>query len=139
MNEDPALTRVALRKGVLPALEQHLGRNVRPTLARSAMLLRRDADFLDHLAEEAAKGLVDRGEGLALPAAALSRLGESLSSRVIRRLLLEEGLVPTSDHIAAILALATARSGAQVQLPAGLRARRDREYVRVSRLPSGSA
>src|SRR5439155_10648600 len=59
MNEDPSFMRVALRLRVIPGLERHLGRNVRETLARTADLLRLDAEFLDQLSTVAFPAVAD--------------------------------------------------------------------------------
>jgi tRNA(Ile)-lysidine synthase len=51
-NDDPAYTRVRLRR-LLPVLEQALGPGMPAALARTADLLREDADTLDLLADRA--------------------------------------------------------------------------------------
>jgi tRNA(Ile)-lysidine synthase len=53
-NRDPAFTRVRVRHELLPALEAALGPGVAEALARTARLLRADADALDELAVAAA-------------------------------------------------------------------------------------
>src|SRR3954470_4637270 len=52
-NADPAYARVRVRREVLPALEQALGPAIVESLARSAGLLRDDADALDEWADKA--------------------------------------------------------------------------------------
>ncbi|MBW8749927.1 MAG: tRNA lysidine(34) synthetase TilS [Propionibacteriales bacterium] len=49
-NADPRFTRSRVRTTVLPVLEQELGPGVAEALARTADLLREDAEALDHLA-----------------------------------------------------------------------------------------
>ncbi|MBA3728899.1 MAG: tRNA lysidine(34) synthetase TilS [Actinobacteria bacterium] len=133
-NQDPAHLRVAVRTGVIPLLEARLGRNVRTSIVRSAELLRRDARLLDELAMAALPGVVSRqGEDVVLHAGRLSELPDALASRVARRVLLGEAIAPEAEHVAGLLRLAVSRSGSRVSLPEGLRARREREYVRVSR------
>ncbi len=56
MNEDRAFTRVRAR-AALADLERDLGPGVAAALARSADLLREDADLLDSLADEAVSAL----------------------------------------------------------------------------------
>ena len=51
-NSDMSYARVRVRKQVLPALEENLGPGIIDSLARSANILREDADALDQLAEE---------------------------------------------------------------------------------------
>jgi tRNA(Ile)-lysidine synthase len=139
MNEDPSYLRVALRKRVLPLLEEGVGRNVRSVIARSAELLRRDADLLEAMAGTAfATTAVGGAAGARLRAARLVELPPSLAARVVRHFLLDAGLVPEAEHVAAVVALGSARPGTRVTLPAGLRASREKEYVRLSR-PSPTA
>ncbi|MBC6458867.1 tRNA lysidine(34) synthetase TilS [Actinomadura sp. HBU206391] len=52
-NEDPAFTRVRVRHDALPVLEKALGPGVTEALARTARLLREDAEALDTWAERA--------------------------------------------------------------------------------------
>jgi len=82
MNEDPAYLRVGIRDGVIPLLEERLGRNVRSSLARSAALLERDAGFLEGLAAEAtSEVMAGRKDGtVELRAKALRDLPEALST-----------------------------------------------------------
>jgi len=145
MNEDPGYMRVALRRRVIPALEKSLGRNIRETLARTAGLLKMDADFLDRLATAAYPAVVDAdGEETLLRAGPLEELAPPLAGRVVRRVLLEQGVLPEARHVAAVAGLATARPGTTISLPGSLMAKRVRGYVRVSRpsprlRPSGRA
>ena len=135
MNEDPAYLRVGIRDGVIPLLEERLGRNVRSSLARSAALLERDAGFLEGLAAEAtSEVMAGRKDGtVELHAKALRDLPEALSTRVVRTALLEAGLAPAAAHIQSVLTLSTSRPGSRVLLGKGLLAERGREYVRLSR------
>ena len=52
-NDDPAFTRVRVRRRVLPMLEDELGPGVTDALARTAEQLRPDMELLDSFAEEA--------------------------------------------------------------------------------------
>jgi tRNA(Ile)-lysidine synthase len=135
MNEDPAFMRVGIRTRVIPQLEQALGRNLRSTLVRTAVLLRQDAEFLDQLAAAAHSEVVaERGRGgTLLRADRLPALATPIAGRIVRRVLLDLGAVPEAGHIEAVIGLAKARPGRSLTLPGGLLARRDREYVRVSR------
>jgi tRNA(Ile)-lysidine synthase len=134
MNEDPRFMRAALRHRGIPALEKALGRGVKGSLIRTAALLRTDADFLEELAEKAEPGVVESdGDDVLVRVDALAGLPQALAGRVIRRALLAQGTVPESAHVAAVLGLATARPGASVSLPGALKAKREREYVRLSR------
>jgi tRNA(Ile)-lysidine synthase len=140
MNRDPRFLRVALRAGAIPELERAVGRNVRTTLARSAALLAQDADLLAELAERHAQEAIRAdGDDVLMDVAVLARLPTALASRVVRRALLQAGLPPESAHVQAVLSLESRRPGASVALPAGLRARRERGYVRLVRPSLGSS
>lgn len=134
MNEDPSFMRVALRRRVIPALERSLGRNVRETVSRTADLLRKDAEFLDQLAADAFRTVVaSDGPDALLRTQRLEELAPSVTSRIVRRILLEQGMVPEARHVESILALAAASPGAAVSLPRSLKAKREKGYVRISR------
>lgn len=133
MNEDPSFLRVAVRRGI-PQLETSVGRSVRGTLARTAGLLARDADFLDGLADQATREVVlADGSGRRLRSGLLAELPEAVASRVVRRQVLSMGVLPEAAHVEAVLDLARGRPRRAVSLPDGLRAERDSEYVRLVR------
>lgn len=133
-NRDTRLLRNAVRLKVLPALERAVGRDVRPTLARSAALLRRDADEFERRATEALVELLEEEpEGVRLPATTFDTLPGAISSRVARAAVYRCGVVPTQDDVDAILDLAAGRPGRRRDLTGGLLAVRDREYVSISR------
>jgi tRNA(Ile)-lysidine synthase len=139
MNRDPRYPRVALRARVIPLIEQRLGRGVRQSLVRTAALLAADAEFLDALAEEATDPVVERtDEGRLLRAAPLRGLPRPIAARIVRREMLALGCLPERAAIEAVLDLATGRPGRRADLPGGLSARREREYVRLSRPSPGS-
>jgi tRNA(Ile)-lysidine synthase len=84
-NEDPAFTRVRVRRTVLPLLETELGPGVAEALARTAEQLREDAAALDHFAEEIVEELADIAEaGISLPVSALASNPPALRQRLIR-------------------------------------------------------
>ncbi len=126
--------RVGIRRGVIPQVERALGRDVRRTLVRTAALLREDAELLAALAAEARHGVVDASaDGVRLHARSVRELRRPLALRIVRTALLDAGLVPDASHVEAVLRLASARGGKRANLPGGLLARTDGEYVRVSR------
>jgi tRNA(Ile)-lysidine synthase len=141
MNRDPRYLRSRIRGEVLPLLEQRLDRNVRATLARSAELVRADAEYLEALADRAARRVVKVDEQeLRLDVQVLSGLPEPVAGRVVRQALRlvtaaagEWSSDVTAAHVRAILDLARGRPGRVADLPGALKARRDREYVRLSR------
>lgn len=90
MNEDDALTRVRARRALID-LERDLGPGVVAALARSAELLRADADLLDELAAAAREALGPPGP---VAVAALAAVPVALRTRVWRSLLIEAGAPP---------------------------------------------
>ena len=91
-NDDPAFARVRVRREVLPVLEQELGPGVAEALARTARLLRDDADALDALAEEARAAAAD-GDGLRVDV--LLAAPAAVRRRVLRRAALAAGCPAT--------------------------------------------
>jgi len=115
-NSDLAYGRVRAR-GLLPALETELGPGTVAALARSADLLREDADALDALAVEARHEL-GRGQ---IEAAVLLRLPKAIRTRVWRLLAVEAGCSPgalISSHIDSLDTLVTRwRGQGPIDLP----------------------
>jgi tRNA(Ile)-lysidine synthase len=141
MNRDPRFLRNRIRHEVLPFLEQGLDRGVKATLARTAEVIRADADLLDSWADEVAHGIVmvDESE-FRLVAEALEELPEPIAARVVRRALRLAAAAGgewesdvSASHIRSVVDLARGRPGRAVDLPGALKATREREYVRVSR------
>lgn len=81
-NRDPAYTRARVRAGALPALEAALGPGVAAALARTARLLRADADVLDTLAEQARRAATRPDGGLDV--ATLAGQPTAIRTRVLR-------------------------------------------------------
>lgn len=142
-NSDPAYARSRVRHRVLPALEAELGPGVAAALARSADLLRSDADALDAWAERAyAHIVVDAkadGAGLALELDGLRELPTAVRTRVVRRAALRAGCAAsdlTAAHVAAIDELLTAWHGqAGIDLPGAIRARREGRHLSFGPVP----
>lgn len=124
----PARSRVRAR--VLPVLERELGPGVAAALARSAELLREDADALDALAAD----LLARAEaaggspGLLLDAAVLAAAPAALRHRALRAAAVRAGApagAVTRAHVAAVAALVTDwRGQGPVHLPGRVAASR---------------
>jgi tRNA(Ile)-lysidine synthase len=129
-NDDPAYSRVRVRRDLLPALEATLGPGVAEALARSADLLRDDADALDALAAAA----LERPDALATPV--LAAQPAAIRTRVLRLAALAAGAPAgrlTAAHVRSIERLVTDWHGqGPVRLPAGLEASRacDRLAIR---------
>jgi tRNA(Ile)-lysidine synthase len=140
MNDDRRFLRAAIRNEVIPSLEDLTGRGVIASIARTAELLRRDRDELSRAAVDAFRDVADgdRGEDVRFDVEGLRALSDPVASRVIRlgayNLLSSDWAAPwTKDAIEAVLDLAKGRPGRERDLPHGLKAIREKEYVRVSR------
>lgn len=137
-NADPAFARARVR-GLMAGLQAELGAGVVRGLARSADLLRDDADALDALADDAYAALVTSdGDGVAAGTDALAALPAAIRSRIIRRMALACGS-PGEDlgieQVRRIDALVIDwRGQGEVQLPGGATA--SRAYGRLSLRPA---
>jgi tRNA(Ile)-lysidine synthase len=149
-NADPSYARARTRNRVLPVLEAELGPGVGAALARSADLLRADADALDEWAERALNECVVAGPSrherdgstdehgkdarIRLGVDALVVLPPAVRWRVLRRAAITAGSPPTdltAGHVGAVDALVTRWSGqAGVDLPGKLRAGRSHGELR---------
>lgn len=126
-NDDPAYTRVRVRRRVLPLLEEELGPGVIESLARTADLLRADMDVLDAYAEQAL-AVAEVPGGLSVDVLAAQET--PIRTRVLRLAAVAAGSPPGElfhQHVAAVDALVTDWHGQKwVDLPGHLRAvRRD--------------
>lgn len=133
-NDDPAFTRVRVRHEALPALEKALGPGVAEALARTARLLRDDADALDDIAARAyAEALVpdedaepEARHGVELDVERLVALPRAVRTRVLRMAAIRAGSPPgtlAAVHVDEVDRLITAWRGQRhVDLPGGLQA-----------------
>ncbi len=139
-NRDPRFLRNRIRLEALPTLEKALGRNLRATLARTAELVRGDAEFLDALATEAAARVTVVGDReVRLDAAGLAGLPRPIGARVALAALRVAAAMggewepeAGSVHILGVLDLASGGVGRRLDLPGDLEAERARGYVRIS-------
>lgn len=125
-NDDPAFTRVRVRRTVLPVLEAELGPGVAEALARTAEQLREDSEALESFAAEVAEDLAEHVEaGIALPVAALAANPPALRQRLIRFVVRSEfGVSLTRAQTLAVARLVTQWHGQEgIDLP-GVRAAR---------------
>ena len=120
-NSDESYTRVRARRNVLPILEKNLGPGIVDALARSAKILREDADALDQYADD----FLNMTGSEDLDTELLGKLPKAVRSRVLRRVILAAGAPNgsiTADHVAAVEALVTAWHGqGEVSLPGGVK------------------
>lgn len=121
-NEDPAYTRVRVRRDLLPALETALGPGIAEALARTARLCRDDADALDEWAREVHAR--SRGPAGELEVSALEGVPAAVRRRVIQRAAVEAGAHASAlaaVHIEAVERLVTGWRGQKgVDLPGGV-------------------
>ena len=109
-NEDDRFARTRVRHDALPALVAALGPDVIDGLARSAQLLRDDADALDLLTHDAWRGyaIVDPGgTSIEFMVADLLTVPRAVRSRLLRRAAIEVGSSPaalTHAHVSCMLA-----------------------------------
>ncbi|MGB7817346.1 MAG: ATP-binding protein, partial [Ornithinibacter sp.] len=134
MNADPRFARVRAR-ALLAELEHGLGPGVVSGLARSAELLRDDADHLEHLAEVAVETL---GAG-PWPAEQLGRLPRAVRGRVWRRLIVAAGApagqVGSRHADACDRLLADWQGRGPVHVPGGLLVSRSDDLVGITPPP----
>lgn len=132
-NSDPQFLRVRVRTQVLPVLEESIGPGVSAALARSAQLLRDDADALDGWADAEFKKI----NGKSIEVDPLARLPRAVRTRLLRMAIYAAGAPQgsiTADHLSAIEALVTSWHGQGVaSLPGGVKVRR--KSGRLSLLP----
>ena len=123
-NSDSQFARVRVRTDVLPTLEKNIGPGITEALARSAELLRDDADALDAMASDFTTDL-----NLAdLDISALAALSKAVRTRVIRQAIYAAGAPMGSisaDHVASVEALITSWHGqGACSLPGGVKVER---------------
>lgn len=123
-NSDLNFARVRVRLQAMPILEKTIGPGISDALARSAELLRQDADALDALAEREINQ-IDLSD---LACDYLANLPRAIRSRVLRAAIYAAGAPSGSisaEHVGSIEALVTAWSGqGAAHLPGGVKVER---------------
>jgi tRNA(Ile)-lysidine synthase len=123
-NVNQEFSRVRVRTRVLPLMEETIGPGIAEALARTASLLRDDADALDEMAEVAITG----HDLASLDISHLSSLPKAVRSRVLRSAIYAQGAPRGSisaDHVSAVEALVTSWHGqGEVSLPGGVKVAR---------------
>ncbi len=117
-NTNLAFLRPRIRSEVLPRLEEAVGPGVTQALARTAELMREDADYLDHQAVAAIPNVM---VGSTLDAERLHELPRVIASRVVRRVIANAtGEALSHSHTEQVMALLTAWKGqGPVNVPGG--------------------
>ncbi|CAN2225694.1 MesJ tRNA(Ile)-lysidine synthase MesJ [Candidatus Nanopelagicaceae bacterium] len=117
-------SRVRVRNKVMPVMEEEIGPGIAAALARSAAILRDDADALDEMAQ----AVISRVDLSDLDCAALAELPRAIRSRILRAAIYAAGAPSGSlsaDHLAGIEALVTSWHGqGEVSLPGGVKVAR---------------
>jgi len=123
-NQNTDFARVRVRKIVLPLMEENLGPAIATALARSAAILRDDADALDELAEAE----IERLNLAELDCGYLEALPRALRSRILRRAIYSAGApggAISAEHLAGVEALVTSWHGqGEISLPGGVKVAR---------------
>jgi tRNA(Ile)-lysidine synthase len=123
-NENLDFSRVRVRLEVLPVMEEQIGPGIAAALARSAALLRDDADALDAIASAE----ISRHNLKDLDCSALEHLPRAIRTRILRSAIYAAGAPSGSisaDHIGAVEALVTSWHGqGLVSLPGGVKVER---------------
>jgi tRNA(Ile)-lysidine synthase len=123
-NSDSSFARVRVRTDALPKLEESIGPGITEALARSADLLRDDADALDGWAAQAAAefDLTD------LDITQLADLPKAVRTRVLRMAIYAAGAPMgsiTAEHVASVEAFVTSWHGqGACSLPGGVKVSR---------------
>ena len=138
-NADTRHLRNAIRLEIIPAIERASGREVKRPMARTTDLLREDrVELYAAAVQEMHRALSEFDGEQRFDVDALTSLPRPVASRVVRLALfrilsLDDGPAWTREAVDAVLDLAHGRPGRRRDLPAGLKARRERGYVSVSR------
>ena len=123
-NENLDFSRVRVRLEVLPVMEEQIGPGIAAALARSAALLRDDADALDAIASAE----ISRHNLTDLECSELELLPRAIRTRILRTAIYAAGAPSGSisaDHIGAVEALVTSWHGqGLVSLPGGVKVER---------------
>jgi tRNA(Ile)-lysidine synthase len=123
-NENAKFSRVRVRNSVLPVMESEIGPGIAAALARSAAILRDDADALDEMAQ----AVISRVDLKDLDCAALAELPRAIRSRILRAAIYAAGAPSGSlsaDHLSAVESLVTSWHGqGEASLPGGVKVAR---------------
>jgi len=123
-NVNEKFSRVRVRNKVMPVMEEEIGPGIAAALARSAAILRDDADALDEMAQ----AVISRVDLSDLDCAALAELPRAIRSRVLRAAIYAAGAPSGSvsaDHLSGVEAMVTSwRGQGESSLPGGVKVAR---------------
>ena len=123
-NVNEKFSRVRVRNKVMPVMEEEIGPGIAAALARSAAILRDDADALDEMAQ----AVISRVDLSDLDCAALAELPRAIRSRVLRTAIYAAGAPSGSvsaDHLSGVEAMVTSwRGQGEASLPGGVKVAR---------------
>ena len=133
-NLDERFARVKVRRNLLPIFEENLGPGITDALARTADLLRDDADALDDFANQ----YFSQADASNLDVAELERLPKAIRTRVLRLAIYRAGApsgMLSADHIASAEALISDWHGQkEVSLPGNVKLSRISGRITLSTL-----
>ena len=133
-NLDERFARVKVRRNLLPIFEENLGPGITDALARTADLLRDDADALDDFANQ----YFSQADASNLDVAELERLPKAIRTRVLRLAIYKAGApsgMLSADHIASAEALISDWHGQkEVSLPGNVKLSRISGRITLSAL-----
>ena len=133
-NLDERFARVKVRRNLLPIFEENLGPGITEALARTADLLRDDADALDDFANQ----YFSQTDASNLDVAELERLPKAIRTRVLRLAIYKAGApsgMLSADHIASAEALISDWHGQkEVSLPGNVKLSRISGRITLSTL-----
>ena len=123
-NVNEQFSRVRVRNIIMPIMEEEIGPGIAAALARSAAILRDDADALDEMAQ----AVISRVDLSDLDCAALAELPRAIRSRILRAAIYAAGAPSGSvsaDHLSGVEALVTSwRGQGEASLPGGVKVAR---------------
>jgi tRNA(Ile)-lysidine synthase len=131
-NSDERFARVRVRQNLLPIFEEKLGPGVTEALARTADLLRDDADALDDFANQ----FFAQVDAANIDVADLERLPKAIRTRVLRLAIYKAGApsgMLSAEHIAQAEALISEWHGQkEVSLPGNVKLSRNSGRITLS-------
>ena len=139
-NSENSFRRNSIRNSLIPFIRENYNPSIVDTLGRLANIARSENEFLDSLAEEAVSSWeLLPGGGLKIPTGEFMGHHPALRKRIIKSAL--EGLSPVKggishEHISAAIKVAGGKEpGASLDLPFGISARREYDFLVIEKRP----